>query len=139
MVIDNVVLNKTAAIEKCIKRIHEEYLGFEDEFETNYTKQDSIILNLERACQATIDIASHLVKTSKLGIPQESRELFELLEANDVITEVLCKSLQSMVGFRNLSVHDYQELNLDIVRNIIENKLVDLTEFSKIALKQLVK
>lgn len=57
---DNVVLNKSAIIERCIKRILEEYQGCEDQFSTNYTKQDSIILNLERACQAAIDLAAHI-------------------------------------------------------------------------------
>ena len=56
MATDNVVLNKTAAIERCIRRVLEEYRGFEEEFATNYTKQDSIILNLERASQACIDL-----------------------------------------------------------------------------------
>jgi hypothetical protein len=47
---DDILLNKIASIEKCIKRIKEEYSGSEEEFDKNYTKQDSIILNLQRAC-----------------------------------------------------------------------------------------
>jgi hypothetical protein len=46
MAIDNIILNKTAIIERCIIRIQEEYQGFEDELATNHTRQDSIILNL---------------------------------------------------------------------------------------------
>jgi len=131
MAIDNIILNKTAIIERCIKRIQEEYQGFEDELATNHTRQDSIILNLERLCQSAIDLAAHLVRIKKLSIPQDSRELFQMLEQNDLISETLSHNLQSMVGFRNLAVHDYQKLNLDIVRAIINRHLTDFQAFSK--------
>ncbi len=135
MAVDNVVLNKTATIERCIKRVREEYQGFEAELASNFTRQDSIILNLERLCQAAIDLAAYLVRIGKLGVPQDSRELFQMLEEKGTISGTLSNKLQSMVGFRNLAVHDYQKLNLDIVRSIIENHLSDFQAFSKIALK----
>ncbi len=122
-------------MERCIKRIQEEHQGFEAELASNYTRQDSIILNLERLCQAAIDLAAHLVRRGKLGIPQDSRELFQMLEQQGLISKTLSYSLQSMVGFRNVAVHDYQKLNLDIVRSIIENHLVDFQAFSKIVVK----
>jgi len=135
MAADNVVLNKTATMERYIRRVLEEYQGFENEFLNNFTKQDSVILNLERLCQAAIDLAAHLVRTNKFGIPQDNRELFQLLEQNRLISNKLSRNLQAMVGFRNLAVHDYQELNLDIVQGIIKNNLIDFREFSKIALQ----
>jgi uncharacterized protein YutE (UPF0331/DUF86 family) len=135
MATDNVVLNKTATMERCISRVLEEYQGFEMELATNYTKQDSIILNLERICQAAIDLAAHLVRVKKLGIPQDNRELFQLLEQNGLISEKLSRNLQSMVGFRNLAVHDYQELNLEIIQSIIKTHLTDFQAFSKITLR----
>ena len=64
----DVVLNKIQTIERCLKRIREEYIGHEESFEENFTKQDSVILNLERASQATIDIATHIIKAKSLGI-----------------------------------------------------------------------
>ena len=135
MAADNVVLNKTATMERYIRRVLEEYQGFENEFLNNFTKQDSVILNLERLCQAAMDLAAHLVRTNKFGIPQDNRELFQLLEQNRLISKKLSRNLQAMVGFRNLAVHDYQELNLDIVQGIIKNNLIDFREFSKIALQ----
>jgi uncharacterized protein YutE (UPF0331/DUF86 family) len=66
-----VILNKVSIIERCIKRIHEEYDNNPDHLE-NYTKQDSIVLNLQRACEASIDLAMHIVADKKLGLPQKS-------------------------------------------------------------------
>lgn len=42
--------------------------------------------------------------------------------------------MQAMVGFRNVAVHDYQELSLDIVRSILENKLIDFRIFTQAAI-----
>jgi len=125
----DVALNKIHTIEKCLKRIREEYIGYEDIFRENYTKQDSVILNLERASQASIDIATHIVKTKKLGLPNRSRELFILLSDHGIISENICEQMQAMVGFRNIAVHDYQNLNIEIVISIIENHLVDFEAF----------
>lgn len=129
--IDDVIINKLETIKRCIGRVNEEYFGFEDEFYENYTKQDSIILNLERLSQATIDISTHIVRVEKFGIPKTSREVFVLLEENKILSKDISHSMQKMVGFRNLAVHDYQNLNLDIVVAIVTNHLKDFDRFIK--------
>ena len=126
----DVVINKIQTIERCLNRIREEYIGYEDTFETLYTKQDSVILNLERVSQASIDIATHIVKIQRLGMPNTSRELFDILLVSDIISKNICKQMQSMVGFRNIAVHDYQKLNLEIVVSIVENHLTDFEYFT---------
>jgi hypothetical protein len=54
---DEVLLAKSATLERCLRRIAKEYQGHEDELETNFTRQDAIVLNLLRACEAAIDMA----------------------------------------------------------------------------------
>jgi uncharacterized protein YutE (UPF0331/DUF86 family) len=100
---NDIILNKCAIIEICIKRVEEEYRGFENEFFTNLTKQDSILLNIERAVQAAIDAGTHIIKKKKLGLPQSSREIFDLLSEHDIIRVALAISMKKMVGFRNIA------------------------------------
>lgn len=133
--ISDVLLNKVAIIERCLARVDAEYCGHEEELETNYTRQDSIILNLQRACEASIDAAMHLVRVRKLGIPQESREAFDMLEEEGIITQSLCERIKAMVGFRNIAVHDYRKLNLEIVRKIVEEHVVDFKDFTRAVLE----
>lgn len=83
---DDVLLAKAAIIERCLLRIHQEYDGHEAELETNFTRQDALMLNLQRACEAAIDGAMHLVRIKRLGIPMESRQAFSLLVSGQVIT-----------------------------------------------------
>ncbi|CAB1275799.1 type VII toxin-antitoxin system HepT family RNase toxin [Candidatus Nitrosacidococcus tergens] len=133
---DDVLLNKIAMIERCLARIKEEYHDDETELETNFTRQDSIVLNLQRACEAAISLAMHVVRAHRLGTPQESRDGFELLYQAEIIDETLCQQMKKMVGFRNIAVHQYEKLNLLIIHYIIENNLNDFLKFTQIILKQ---
>ena len=125
----DILANKTETINRCLKRIHEEYEGKRENLE-NYTKQDSIILNLQRACEACIDLAMHLISENKWGIPQSSREAFDLLLENGVIDEELNRNLKAMVGFRNIAVHDYRSIQIEIVQAILEHHLGDFVLFA---------
>ncbi|MED4056938.1 DUF86 domain-containing protein [Niallia taxi] len=126
----DVILNKVAIIERCIRRINEEYQQNPQNLENN-TKQDSIILNLQRACKASIDLAMHIVADKRLGLPQNSRDAFSLLEAENIIPASLSNRMKAMVGFRNIAFHDYQELNLVILQKILDHHLVDFSTYTQ--------
>lgn len=128
---DDVVLNKAAVIERCLARVREVYADDERNLLENLTRQDSIILNLQRACEAAIDLAMHFVRKGRLGIPQDSREAFEILASAGQVSREQATKLRLMVGFRNVAVHNYQSLNLAIVREIIGSHLDDLAFFAK--------
>ena len=132
---DVVILNKTASIERCLVRIREDYAGHETEFASDFMRQDAVILNIQRACEQTIDLANHIVKIQKLGIPQSSRDAFDLLAGAGIIEITLAQRLGSMVGFRNIAVHDYQKINLAIVTAIIHKHLVDFRDFIQVTLR----
>jgi len=132
---DDILLNKAQTIEHCIRRIHDEYAGSSDNLRKNQTKQDAIILNLERACQAAIDIGMRIVRMQRLGLPKESREVFDLMLQAKIIDETLSRKLQGLVGFRNTAIHNYKKLDLDIVEAVINHHLSDLQELIKIALR----
>jgi uncharacterized protein YutE (UPF0331/DUF86 family) len=128
----DVALNKAAIIERCVRRAREVYGGVEANLTDDLTRQDSIVLNIQRACEASVDLAMHLVRVHRLGIPQESRDAFDMLATADKLDRTLADGLKRMVGFRNVAVHDYQRLNLDIVRAILARDLDDLLAFAKV-------
>ncbi len=133
---DEVLLGKAAIIERCLKRIADEYVGHEAELESNFTRQDALVLNLQRACEAAIDAAMHLVRIHRLGIPTESRQAFEMLMKTKRLDPELGQHLTAMVGFRNIAVHNDQGIDIDILRHILAERLADLRTFSAYLLKQ---
>lgn len=131
---DDVVLNKVEIIERCLLRLEDLYRAHPDGFREDQTLQDATLLNLERLCQATIDLGMRLVRLKALGVPKQSREAFVLLEEAGLLETRLSKSLQKMVGFRNIAIHDYRDLDLEIVENILNNDLNLFRTFSAWAL-----
>ena len=132
---DDVLLNKTAELHRCLSRIREEYFGHEAEFETELRRQDSVVLNLTRACETAIDVANHIVKVRQLGVPQTSRESFDLLRSADILPERLSQRMKNMVGFRNIAVHSYARLSFDVIRGIVEGELGDFEAFEEAVLR----
>lgn len=133
---DDVLINKAATIERCIKRIKEEYSSLKKDLSSDISKQEAIILNIQRACESAIDMGTHVIRIKSLGVPQSSREIFAVLENANLISHELSQKMQAMVGFRNIAIHNYTMLNLDIVRSIIENNLDDFLNLSKSLLQE---
>ena len=129
-----VVINKYNIIERCIKRVNEIYENNPANLQ-NYDKQDAIMLNLQRACQAAIDIGMYIISVRNLGIPQSKKGTFTVLEENKIITAEMAKKMKGMLGFRNIAIHEYQEIDLKIIQGIIENNLTDLQEFARVIIK----
>ena len=123
----DVILNKKESIERCVRQIRLYYaMPSELSFEKDHLKQDAIAANLQRAAEQVIDLANHVIRKGKLGLPKESKECFELLAKAGVIPRELADKLKRMVGFRNIMVHQYQEVDIKIMVDIIEHHLDDL-------------
>lgn len=127
---NDILINKIQSIQRCIRRAREEYRLAGESFKQDYSHQDAAILNIIRACELAIDLANHIIKTNKLGIPTSSRESFERLAEEKIITRELCDKMQNMIGFRNIAIHQYQKLNLDILIAVIMTNLADLETFT---------
>lgn len=125
---NDILYNKIEIIERCLLRVKEVYNEDPSNLE-DYTKQDSIVLNIQRAVEASIDIAMYIVSAKKLGIPKNSRDAFEVLMQHSIISNNMLEKLKNMIGFRNIAVHNYQKLNLDILQKVIENHLEDFNQF----------
>ena len=134
--VDDVLINKAATIERCVIRAQEEYEKSPTTFASDHTRQDAAILNVQRACEAALDMGQHLIRRERLGIPQSSRDVFTLLAQAGWIESDLATRMRKMVGFRNIAVHDYQALQLPIVEAVITKHLDDFTAYSKAILLQ---
>ncbi|PZU23641.1 MAG: toxin-antitoxin antitoxin component [Stenotrophomonas sp.] len=116
---DDVLLNKAASIERGVRRAREEYERAPASFAEDFTRQDAAILNIQRACEAALDMGQHLIRRERLGIPQSARDVFALLAAGGWIDSALAEALKRMVGYRNIAVHEYQALQLPITVAVI--------------------
>lgn len=133
---DDVLLNKAQTIERCVARAREEYEADADSFASNYTRQDAAILNIQRACEAALDMGQHLIRRDNLGVPQSARDVFTLLAQARWIDNDLAESLKRMIGFRNIAVHDYKKLQLVITVNVITQHLDEFLRYASAILQK---
>lgn len=132
---DDVLINKAATIERCAARAREEHAAAGDAFATDYTRQDAAVLNIQRACEAALDMGQHVIRRDRLGVPQSARDVFALLSQAGRIDAPLAESLKPMVGYRNIAVHDYRQLLMSITEHVIRHGLDDLLRYSQALLR----
>jgi uncharacterized protein YutE (UPF0331/DUF86 family) len=125
----DVIFAKIASIDRCIRRIGEVRApgrGLQP-----VDVEDLVELNLQRAVQAAIDLAAHVVATESYGIPGKLAETFTLLEREGVVTPELAERLRRMTGFRNIAVHEYEDVDPRVVASIVEHHLDDLRQLAQ--------
>lgn len=133
---NNILLGKAEIIERALTRVESTYARHSADIDTNIDAQDVIVLNLQRTCEAAIDMAMHLVHIKQLGLPKTSAEAFSLLAQDGALDAKTAERMKKMVGFRNVAVHDYRELDWAILKSIITRDLQDIRNFSKHIIQQ---
>lgn len=120
---------KAARIERCVTRAREE-LEASPSFLSDFTRQDAAILNIQRACELTLDMGNMVIRHFALGLPRSSRDVFALLAQHGWLSTDEATTLQHMVSFRNIAVHEYDVLDMAIVQSIIRQDLLQTARFA---------
>lgn len=84
---------------------------------------------MQLAIQAALDVAAHVVSEERLGEPLTNRDLFDRLTRGGWMAAELGTRIANMAGFRNVIVHNYADIDLGIVADVVVNHLGDLDEF----------
>jgi len=134
---EDVVLAKVSTIRKCVATIRS-LAGEIPEPEKEWMRLDLTVLNLQRAVEAALDVASHLISANGWELPRDSRQAFRIVVGHGVVSAALQKPLDAMVGFRNVAVHNYRDLDPAIVNGIAADHLGDLETFANQVLARTV-
>ena len=109
-----------------------------EDLSTDRDKKNMVLHALLIAIQSTIDIANHIIAEQKFARPTTYRESFEILANEKILSPDLSNQLADLAGFRNVLVHIYLKINLEIVHGILQNDLPPVKSFLKIV-KSLIK
>ena len=128
---DDVVVRKLDTINRCLDRVRKNTPVSLEVLLENYECQDVIVLNLERAVQACVDIGLHIFSLRNEPVPDSMKGTFDALRRMKVIDAETAESMKGAVGFRNVAVHAYQEINYAIVWSICTKHLDDFRAFAR--------
>jgi uncharacterized protein YutE (UPF0331/DUF86 family) len=126
---NDIILSKIASIKNCIKRIEDTTKLDPETLDNNFDIQDIFVLNLQRAIQATFDITNITIKEYNLDLPVNYKSGFEILAKFNFIDNSIKEKMIKMAGFRNIAVHNYEKINVEILKSILVNNLNDFEEF----------
>jgi uncharacterized protein YutE (UPF0331/DUF86 family) len=85
---------------------------------------------LQRAVQICVDIGNHILLDYDTETPATMAETFRKLALNKLITQSVADNLSRTVGFRNIAVHQYENLDCKIIYAIITSHLDDFRIFA---------
>jgi uncharacterized protein YutE (UPF0331/DUF86 family) len=124
---------KRQIIHKRLQKL-DEYLGYLqraqkysfEQFAGDPERYGSVERFLHLALEALIDLGSHVVADENLGDVGYQRDIPALLAEHDYISDDQQEKWFQMIGFRNILVHEYAEIDRRIVYDVLQNKLSDL-------------
>ena len=126
---EDIVLAKVATVRRCVGAIRKLWFDHDPPVPA-WVRLDVTVLNLQRAVEACLDMANHLIALNSWGLPGSVVEAMQLLADNHIVPATGIQAYRGMIGFRNIAVHNYREIDESIVRGIVQDHLDDLERFA---------
>lgn len=131
MSIDKKVIGeKLLSLNRCLERVKLHTPANVEALQSDFDTQDIICLNIQRAVQISVDIAAHILAEQLHEQTPTMAETFLALSRHGLLDSQLASRLAKAVGFRNIAVHEYNTLDMNILYSIITKEIGCFYEFS---------
>ena len=127
-----VVLSQLESLQHCVRRLEEKRPVQLEELLTNWDLQDILAINLTSAVQLCVDISAHMLSETGKEVPDTMAETFDALRQAGLLPDDLAKRMKAAVGFRNVAVHSYREIDWAIVYHVCHHQLDDFRAFARL-------
>ncbi len=132
---DSELKSRVLFLHNALRKLSELRNRTREQFLEDYTVSDTVLYNLQVAIETITDIGNYILKRGNHKIPETRAEVFKLLCQHRYLDPSMEPTLIEMSRFRNLLVHGYTAVNLNIVYGILTNRL----SFLQQVVNQLVK
>lgn len=128
------ILEKLESLRRCVRRVEEKCPDQQETLFEDWDVQDILALNLTRAVQLCVDIAAHLIASSDLPAPDTMAGTFETMHQAGMLPAALTDRMRRAVGFRNVAIHNYRDIDWRIVYTICHEHMSDFKAFAQTVL-----
>jgi len=102
-----------------------------EQLEEDYELRSAIERNLQLAIESALDIGEHILAASSLRKPETYSEVLEILGEADILPEEFAARFSEATKFRNILVHMYAEVDVEMLCAILHQNLLDFDEFAQ--------
>ncbi len=85
---------------------------------------------LHLCAQNVLDIATHIAASSGVDVPDYTSALDQLARLA-ILPEPFAKRFRGVAGFRNVLVHGYLDVDVELIHKILNERLSDFDEFAR--------
>jgi len=123
------VLRKVAELERYLEQVREFAEITLAAYKSDWKTQRVVERTLQMMIEACVDIANHMISDRGMRTPASYADAFKVLAENSVIDSELLVTMERMAKFRNVVVHQYEEVDAEIVIGILRKRLPDLERY----------
>ena len=127
------IAEKIESLRRCVQRVEDKCPEGIEILASDPDLQDIISLNLTRAVQLSV----HIIAESNSPPPDTMGATFDTLSDNLIIDQALAIRMKRAVGFRNVAIHNYREIDWVIVYRICQDNLKDFKEYARALSQQI--
>lgn len=131
MVDRQIVNERLAYIQTTLQQLYERQSLTLETLKTDADKRGATLYELHTCIEAMSDIANHIIAATGLPKPQNRGEAFTILASADILSTELAQHLVKAIGMRNILVHGYLSVLLDLVYQTLQNDLPYFEEFAQ--------
>lgn len=132
MVRSEVIRKRLAALREYLSILRDQQRYSYDEFLEDPERYGSVERFLQLSIEILIDIGSHIVADEALGIVEWHSDIPAILAEQGYIDDTLRDRWIMMIGFRNVLVHAYLEIDRRIVYDVLQNHLDDMASIATV-------
>jgi uncharacterized protein YutE (UPF0331/DUF86 family) len=129
----DLIRRKLSELELLIRQVGEYRAISTDDYRRDWKTQRIVERTLQMAIEACLDVANHAIADRGLKVPSTYAETFDVLADAGLLEPGLQVSMRRMVGFRNIVVHEYAQIDAEQVVRILREHLGDLAVFAAVA------
>ena len=131
MVDEILIQRKLVLLEQKKKELQGYRIASLDDFRSKGYMQKAVEKMLQEMIEICIDVAKHIIADEGFRMPNDARDSFMVLQENGALVPATAQTMMLMVGFRNLLIHLYEQIDVEIVYGHYKKRLGDFDGFSR--------
>lgn len=125
------IMTKLSKLKQYLKYLKELQASSIEEFSSDFKTSGATERYLQVAIECIIDIGNEIISSLQLKRPERYRDIPYILAEEKIVPKKFSETVATMISFRNLLVHDYGSINLNLIHEFLKTKLVDFDQFAK--------